>query len=104
MVGFFFDNSRTSDFFENFLIISPNRIVVCTYYLVVQKYFNKLLGKPSKIKVFPVDDYLSITIKNEKKEIHINYNGDMEVITNFYNTEIIKTSLRQLRINFTERY
>ena len=69
---FFFDNGKSFDFFESFLILNDKSIIVCTCYNLGQKAFNKLIKKETKLEILLHPNVLYVKIVNNDIILHSN--------------------------------
>ncbi len=72
---FIFNNDKSFDPFENFLIIDNSNVYICSYYLPIQQKFNFIINKKLEL----------IKIKFVDLENYIIYNNNVEFITKNYN-------------------
>jgi hypothetical protein len=69
--GFIFDDEIKQDPFENFLIVSRNKIIICTAYLDIQAKYNRLIGKKSGIRILEKEKIGSIAIDHSSFRVEI---------------------------------
>ena len=68
---FFYDEGRSYDFGESFLIINSKSIIICTCYSIGMKAFNKLINKPTMLEILLHPNILYIKIIPDSNDIII---------------------------------
>ncbi len=98
--AFIYDNGLKHDFFENFLLLSENKIVSTTCYLPVQKYFNAWIGKPSYLRVYE-PGRTKISVNPYAKTLSLEAGEYRETLQILHFDELLR-QLNRFNINVTQ--
>lgn len=99
--GFIYSGDKADDFFESFLILSDNRVIICTAYLSIQFRFNRVIGKLSYTKIFDSADGFAAVVHGNT--VVIGSARDRVTIKSFRNRNQLIARLKAYGIPVEER-